>query len=308
MVPGFLAVFGADTIALWLASGDPLYRFNVTLGGVSAVNAELVSNNRAAAGFDTTGVMAAPRWLKPITMLFANQQIGPIAWLGVPAMIVVAVGGRHLAAWKLPRLLALFALLWFVCTTYMLYRSLYLIPRYQVVTMAIMAICIGLVFTRAATPMRRAAVGAAVAGLMAAGVLLTGVSDRDFMFSEREVVRIARELDEPVWTDPASRLGAEWLLTLNGDGQKVVAGHPPPGGLFILNSRPRRPLPADWTLTSVPDGWTVIARRSEPARPFVGPLRSIGVWRFLPEPVIRKLDPEPRTTMLVRRPDMTPVN
>ncbi|MDX2222414.1 MAG: glycosyltransferase family 39 protein [Rhodospirillaceae bacterium] len=307
MVPGFIAVFGADTVVLWAASGDPLYRFTVTLGGVEAVNSDLLANNRAAEGFDDTGVLSAPRWLKPIVMLLANQQIGPLTWIGIPSMVAVITSGRDRPHWRLPRLLALFAATWFVCTTYVLYNSLYLIPRYQIVSIAIMAMCVGLVLAEVRPFARRVAAGIALLGVAGAGILLTGASDRTFMYSEREVVRIAQSTSETVWTDPASRIGAEWLLKQNDDGSRVVAGIPPPGGLFIYNSRPRRPLPGDWPLRIAPPDWTIVAETREPVRPFVPLLKATGLWRFLPDVVIRKLDPEPRMTRLLRRPADRPM-
>jgi hypothetical protein len=122
------------------------------------------------------------------------------------------------------------------------------------------------------------------------------------MFSERRLADIVRNEPGQFWTDPATYTGALWLLSLDGNEGRVHASPPPPGGYYVFNTKPRRPLPQDWPIKTTPAGWTVLDSYTEPQRLGVRGLQAIGVWRLLPGIVVRKLAPEPRKTLLLRSP------
>ena len=303
MALGGLLIVGADTLALWLASGDPLYRLHVSFHQVVDANnmAGLIETNDTTSGLDRAGVLGAPRWIKPLLMMFVNQQIGPICWLGVPAAIAISLAPRR-SELELPKLMALLALVWFVCTAYLLYRSLYLIPRYQIVTVSALAICLAVWVANARTFLTRSFYTLSLLAIIVGGVLLTGMSDRNFLFSERQLVTIAHENPGKIWTDPATLRGAQWLLNAAGDDMHVAAGEPVAGGLYVFNKKPRRDFPENWPLKTVPANWIVVKTYTEPQRPLVTALESAGVFEKLPEILKRKLAPEPRTTLLLRVP------
>jgi hypothetical protein len=304
MAAGFLLIFVPDTLIHWIASGDPLYRVHVSFQvGVKDTNSGLVANNSLTHGFDSEGVMAAPRWIKPILMLFFNQQIGPVMWLGVPCAVGIIRAARVHPELALPRLLALFGLLWFVFTAYVMYLYLYLTPRYEIVTVAASVICIG-AYMAYLRPTGRLAFALASLGVVLAGVFFIAVSDRNPLFAERQLASIVQGLpkDVHVWTDPATKDATGWLLARSGDERRLIGGLPPPDGLYVFSSRGRRPLPPEWSITKPPPDWTVLAKYEEADRPLVVALRKLAIWEKIPSMIANKLAPEPRTVVLLRRP------
>ncbi len=301
---GLALTYGAETLVLWAASGDPLYRLHLTVGIVGSISGEIAGNDAVTSGFDSQGLIASPRWLKPILMMLANQQIGPILWFAIPAAISVTRSARRRPELELARLLALLSLLWFVWTTYVLFRSLVLVPRYETVSVVALAVCLAIWLSLEMTRAHLYLAAAAVLSIIGAGVFFTGISDRQVMFPEQQLVSIARETPGRIWTDPVTYDRAQWLLSLNGDDSRVMGSAPPPGGLYVFNSKVHKDLPPDWNIQKQPSDWTVIARYREPPRPFVGALHRLaewlGVWQKLPEAVIQKLEPEPRTTVVLR--------
>lgn len=299
---GFVMITVPDWLGLLIASGDPIYRLHVLFPAVTEGDSALVEGrNFVSNGLDRHGLLAAPRWLQALLMMFANQKIGPLLWLAVPAAVMVTRNAKSDAELALPRLLALLALTWFVGLSYVL-QNLFLVPRYQIVSVAALAVCLAVWLVRAVVPHHRNIAVAAIAAVLFAGVGLISLSDRQLMFSERYLASTLRNHPGEFWTDPSTYRGAQWLLTNDGTISRVRVGSPPPGANYVLSEMPRRPFPADWELKTAPADWHVVELHEEAVRPPVLILQAIGLWNLVPEMVARKIAPTRRRSYILRVP------
>lgn len=298
---GSLVVVGGETVILWVASGDPLYRLHLTMSAVMGDNPDLPGRMVAPDGLNGEGLFPVPRWIGALLMLFANQAIGPVTWLAIPAACLVLYVGRAQPRLELTRLLTVFAAIWFVMLSWVL-QSLFLQPRYQILCLAILTVPLAIVLAWSlGTRWRWAGLGG-LAGIVLAGMLLTALSDRRLMQSERQVVVLAQAREGEFRTDPVTEFSARWLLRRAGAEGRVAALPPEPGSLYIYNNRPRRPLPPEWPVHAVPPNWVELQRLSEPRRPLVRLVDALGLLKWLPPLVVRKIDPAPRTTTLYQVP------
>lgn len=291
VVLGGVLVAGTDLVLLWAASGDPLYRIHTTLRGIAADNPGLPDR-----------VPLLPRWAGTLVMVFASNAIGPLPWLAIPAAIAVARRPDRDRRTGLARLLLLFAAIWFAILTVVL-RSLFLEPRYQTVAVATLAISLGIVLDRSMRAAHWRNPVLAMAFLTMSGMVLNALTDRNLIFSERKLVEIVRASPGRYRTDPATLLGARWLLAVDGLENHVEARPPEPGDTFVFSTRPRRPLPPDWPVRSPGSGWIELARFEEPPRSGIAVLNHLGLLPWLPEVAARKLMPPPRTTIVYRVPN-----
>jgi len=293
MGAGFLVVVGLDTAFLWAASGDPFWRFTVSSRGVAGDNPALAHFQVNAGGLDRHGVIVAPRPIQALLAVFANQSMGLLPWVAVPAAIALArspvLGRRRSAANHFAGL----ALVWFLLLSYA-FTFMWIVPRYQ--TVALVALCVPLSIWLAG----RIDSGAwrlpallllAIAG---SGAALAMVADRELLFGERGLVAFARTAPAgPIRTDPATLCGADWLLQVEGLRHRVTAGPCVPGGLCYANPRPRRPLPADWTRQPAPPGATILLEVPRRTGVIAQILARTGLLSMMPGAVRVKLDPAP---------------
>ena len=301
---GWSAIFGLDWLFLFWGSGDPLWRLHVSLRGVAHDNPAMAGQFEADPGFDRFGSLAAPRWLQPILILFANQNLGPFFWLAVPAALV---------AWRLERgeqrrLVALFgalALIWFVLTGYV-FLGLWVLPRYEITVAAALAVPLGMALARLVRRGRGHRVALALTVLAVSNLALVGAADKQPLFGERALVTLAQRSDAPLLTDPSTYKGASWLLGVNGLGDRVAAGLPQPGGLYVFPSSSRKGLPGDWPWRQPSPDWQEIATVREAPRWPALAVRSLGLDRVLPAALARKLNPVLRWATLYRVPPGPP--
>ena len=299
IVPGFLLVTGIDTISLWIASGDPLYRLHTTLRGIAADNPDLPGRMAVHDGLTPGGQFGVSRLVGAPLMMLVNQAIGPILWVAIPASVLVGARLVDLRGARLPGLLALLALIWFVLLSWV-FRSLFLIPRYQTVAVVAMSVPLGICLAGAMATSWRWPALAALGCVMAGNFVLSGLSDRNILFSERQLARIVRDQPGIVHTDPATFNGAHWLLADDGTDGRVTTTPPAAGDLYVFNTHSRRPLGTDWPIQNPLPEWEAVARYIEPPRPLVTTLDRVGLLPLLPLVVQRKLTPPPRETTLYR--------
>lgn len=289
---GFLAVVGLDAALLWLASGDPLWRFTVSGRGVAGDNPALAHFQVNAGGLDRHGVIVAPRPLQALLAVFANQQMGLLPWVAVPAAIALArppvLGRRRSAAVHFAAL----ALVWFGLLSYA-FTFMWIVPRYQ--TVAMVALCVPLAIWLAG----RIEAGAwrlpalLVLAILGSGAALALVADRELLFGERGLVAFARATQGPIRTDPATLRGADWLLRVEGLRGRVSPGPCEPGQLCYANPRPRRPPPAGWVPPQVPPGAPVLLEVPRGRSTVAAILARSGLLALMPAAVRAKLDPPP---------------
>jgi len=130
---GFLAVLAIDTVYLASVTGDPLYRFHISIGAVTSDN-PLDPKSAAALpvqdGLDFAGLIAAPRLIQPILMLFTAHTFGPIFFLVIPAGLWLWKNrGLRETQFEIARLWGFLGLIWFLTLSYVLI-VLYVDPRY----------------------------------------------------------------------------------------------------------------------------------------------------------------------------------
>ena len=289
---GFVLSAGLDFGALWAASGNPLYRFHVSLMGVEGDAPVMQGQFRTAPGLDRFGALAVPRGLKPLVVAFLNQQFGLLFWFAIPAAILAARRGPSAA-----RLLGGAALVWFAVLFYGMADYLNVIARY--IDVAAVAIVVPLAIWLAAHWETRWA-KASLAAVLIVNVLFIAGSDTRPLFGEKALVGFVRESSEPIVTDPGTFQGAGLLLEWEGLFARVAQHPPSVGELYVFDSRPRRGIPAGWPVQRPGAGWQELARREKPARPLAYLARALGVRRYLPSGIADKLDPPPSFAALYR--------
>ena len=298
---GFAAIVGLDAIYLWLLSGDPLWRIHVTQRGLSG-DSPYTPGLKAPAGMDDPfGIYSLPRPLQALVMLFASPAIGLLAWFGIPASAYLAWSPPPGKVGRAARLFVLLAVCWFAVLSFAL-LSLWLIPRYQIVTFCALAVPSAILLADWLNRGHGLRTAAVVLPMLAVGVALATASDHGLMFGERALADFVRHENEPVRTDPATLRGAKWLLENAGAGGRVSAALPAPGGLYFVNHMPRRRLAADWPVRDIPPGSTVVASYVQQPSVIARAAGYLGLDRVLPPLLWKKIQPAPRRAEVVRMP------
>lgn len=301
---GFALVVGIDFLFLFLATGDPLYRMHVTVRGVAGDNPSMVGLYATDGMFDRHGVVIAPRWIQAPLMMLANQAIGPVLWFAIPATIALCLGRLDTPARRAARLLGFVALAWFAILSYAL-QSLWLVPRYQTVSIVALVICFGLQLADLIAAGRRRLAGSMIGAVLIVNLALQVLGHRDPMFGERALVKATSVLPGTIWTDPGTLKASEWLLDIHGALPRVRAGLPPANAMFAFNSHPRRPPGVDWPLRMPKPDWVPILEIVEPPRPGAKLIKLLGLRSFIPNQIANKLAPPSLSLMVYSTPDST---
>jgi 4-amino-4-deoxy-L-arabinose transferase-like glycosyltransferase len=301
---GFLTILAIDWAYLASLTGDPLYRFHVSMGAVAGDNPldhAAAAKNPVLHGLNSIGLIDAPRLLQPIVMLFTAHQFGPLFFLAVPGGIWLWKNRSNCEPqFEMARLWGLAGLTWFIVLSYVLI-VLYVEPRYYTVTVYSGVLVVAM-WVRTLS-LRRVAIGL-IALLSVGDLLMIYLDNKSLIFGEKTLVAVARTSDEPVYTDPATLNGAKFLLEHTAVGHKVIAGLAPAGGLFFYNSSPARvELYRDSIGKFEPRAtWTLVHTFNEEPKLSARILRASGLEAILPRGVIQKLDPPPHHCSLYRAP------
>ena len=301
---GFLAVLAIDTVYLASVTGDPLYRFHISIGAVTSDN-PLDPKSAAALpvrdGLDFAGLIAAPRLIQPILMLFTAHTFGPIFFLVIPAGLWLWKNrGLRETQFEIARLWGFLGLIWFLTLSYVLI-VLYVDPRYFSVTVY----CALLIVALWLRTLRLQRISFGLIALLSLGdLLMIYLDNKSLMFGEKTLVAVARASDEPIYTDPATFNGSKFLLKHIATGHSVVADLAPPGGLFFYNSSPARlEFYGDSVGKFQPRAiWTLLRSFNEEPKLSARILRASGLEAFLPTGVAQKLDPPLHHCSLYRLP------
>lgn len=301
---GFLAVLAIDTVYLASVTGDPLYRFHISIGAVTSDN-PLDPKSAAALpvqdGLDFAGLIAAPRLIQPILMLFTAHTFGPIFFLVIPAGLWLWKNrGLRETQFEIARLWGFLGLIWFLTLSYVLI-VLYVDPRYFSVTVYCALLIVALWLR---TPSLKRISFGLISLLSVGDLLMIYLDNKNLIFGEKTLVAVARASDEPVYTDPATLNGAKFLLKHTAAGHEVLAGLARPGGLFFYNSSPTR---LEFYRDSVgrfePRAtWTLLRSFDEEPKLSARILRASGLEFVLPAGVAQKLDPPLHHCSLYRLP------
>ena len=297
---GFLLLLAIDTVYLGSMTGDPYYRFHISMRGVSGDN-PLQSEFLVRYGLDRIGLIAAPRAIQPVLMLFTAHQLFPLFYFVVPAGLWLWKNrSRRERQFAIARLLGLLSLTWFVALSYLLIM-LWLEPRYFTVVVYSSVLVVGLWLQ---TPSLRRISFGLIALLSAGDLLMIYLDNKNLMFGEKTLVAVAHASDEAIYTDPATLSGAKFLLEHIAMGHNVIAGLAPAAGLFFYNSSPARlEFYGDSVGRFEPRAtWTLLRSFNEKPKLSARILHASGLEVVLPEGVVQKLDPPLHHCSLYRLP------
>lgn len=282
---GFLAVWALELVYLGLMTGDPLYRFNISLHHDATIDRSV----------DLAGNVIAHPLIDPLLVLLINQEFMALFMLAIPLGGWLCFGPvveprlKHLA-----RLLAAFALAWFVCVG-AAQTLLPLNPRYFMITSSMACILVGLGIVQLWLSGRRWAAAGAALVLVGGNLVGIYVENRDPVFGEKALASyVAAHPDATVSTDPMTRYRVELPLRWIAASNRVPDAPPAAGSLFYYN--PARTDAASFKIAerALPayrpqPGWTLV-REFEPEPSYLcAALEAAGFAGHLPPAIWRKL-------------------
>jgi len=302
---GFLAVLAIDTVYLASMTGDPLYRFHISMGAVTNDNPfhpAIAPAAPAQNGLDPSGLIVAPRLIQPVLMLFTAHQFGPLFFFAVPAGFWLWKNrGKQEPQFEIARLSGLLGLIWFLTLSYVL-LVLFVDPRYFTVTIYAAVLVVALWLQTLS--LHRVSFGLIVLFLSVGDLLMIYLDNKGLIFGEKTLVALARASDEPIYTDPATLGGATFLLKYTAPEHKVISGFAPAGGLFFYNPSPTR---LEFHRDSIGkfeprSTWTLLRSITEEPKRSALILRASGLEAVLPVGIVQKLDPPLHRGYLYRVP------
>jgi len=244
--------------------------------------------------------------LAPLRMVLASHNLGLTFWLLPPLCWYAGrdrIAGEAVA--RLVRLLTLFVAVW-IAVFSVFASKLVLDPRYLTpaltAALAVIALAVQVLWQH----QHRALGGVIALAILATQGLGLYVENKDFMYAEHWLVRLAKESPETIYTDPQTRERALFLLQLAGVDKRTSSKLPPPGGLYLyvpVNAasgtyagtrwQPKDYEPLDWPVVDTNDpGQTALGRA----------LQAAGVSSRLPPVIWTKISYPNPAVHLLRRP------
>ena len=225
---GFIAVWSVELAYLWAMTGDPLYRFHISLHHDATIDRSV----------DLAGNVILNPLIDPLLVLLLNQEFMLLFWIAPPVIAWLVLGrGAMPPVRRFAQVIAMFALVWFVCIG-AAQHLLPLNPRYFMICAAMASLLGGtalvLLIARGGRTGGMAALGfAALIGSNLAGI---AVENKQITFGERQLARIVADHPKAiVATDPMTRYRADMLLRWEHAGSRVIDVPPAPGSLFFHN-------------------------------------------------------------------------
>lgn len=289
---GFLAVWALELAYLGVMTGDPFYRFNISLNHDSSIDRTI----------DLAGNVIVHPLLDPFLLLMINQEFMLLMFAAIPLSLWLCFAGavpdrvRHFA-----RLLALFGLCWFLCVG-AAQTLLPLNPRYFMITSTAACLLTGLALGQLidhGRPLWRRGALAITLLLVATNFLGIEVENRHPDFGEEKLIAALQDHPQAVIaTDAETRFRADISLRWAGAQHRVVDTLPSIGSLYYFNPA-RLGDRADGANAPQP-GWQRIATfESEPTR-IARVIETLGMAQFVPPAIWRKLRYPQQPTYLYR--------
>ncbi len=222
---GFLGVWAVEICYLWIMTGDPLYRINISLHHDATIDRSI----------DVAGNLIVHPFIDPLLVLLFNQEfmllfpgvlmIGP--WLCFRAPIDQKMR-------RALRLLCLLGLTIFVCTG-AVQSLLPLNPRYFLAPTAVAAIVTGLGLFVLSKHRRWLALLILVV-LLGTNILGAYLENGDSQLGARIVAKVAAQSPQAhIVTDPMTRYRADMLLKWENAQDRVSDKPPVNGDLYVYN-------------------------------------------------------------------------
>jgi 4-amino-4-deoxy-L-arabinose transferase-like glycosyltransferase len=283
---GFLAVWLIEVAYLWIMTGDPLYRINISLHHDSSIDRSI----------DLAGNVVVHPLIDPLLVLLANQEFMALFFFAVPLGVWLCFGRSIPERLKtFARIIALLGLVWFVAAG-AAQKLLPLNPRYFMITCASACILTGIGLALLWERGRRKML-VMLTALFLLGTNLLGiyVENKDSLFGERQLALLAAEQPKAIiHTDPMTRYRADMLLRWEKAQPRVMAEAPKPGDLYLHN--PKWADDANFMMTAeqIPafkaqPGWERLGSW-EPQPPLITKaIEATGLSRLIPGGVWHKL-------------------
>jgi 4-amino-4-deoxy-L-arabinose transferase-like glycosyltransferase len=283
---GFLAVWGLEVIYLWIMTGDPLYRITISLNHDSTIDRTI----------DLAGNVVIHPLIDPLLVLLANQEFMALFFLAIP------LGGWLCFGRSIPerlktfaRIVALLGLVWFLAAG-AAQKLLPLNPRYFMITCAAACILTGIALALLWERNKaRLLVLLAAAFLVSTNLLGIYVENKDSMFGERQLAKLAMmSRGKPIYTDPMTRYRADMLLKWERRQDYVYGRQPQPGADYFYNPKWADSANAKMTAAQAatfrpPAGWEKLGSW-EPEPPLITKaLEATGLSSLIPTGIWRKL-------------------
>ena len=324
MAASFLAVVGIEWLYFAVMTGDPFYRLvtdlrthlrvDLAAGGADAVAGALektmtgVEQVKGYGGLSRTGNLQVNRFIDPILAVLVNHQFMFVYYLAVPAAIGAAFLGerRDERQWRFVRLFGLAGLIWFIFLYLQIGMSLQ--PRYYTFPTVIL-IMVFAVWLRGALARNPGRATFALGFVLITNFLGVYVDNHDPIFAIRALRDFAQHSPGPVYTDPDTASRGEFLYRIAHVNDRIIAGPPRKGALYFYNPKylsveiaqantsTRAKLDA---YLPQPD-WKVVWRRDSGQKWSGLIINVLGLKRFFPESIFRRLD-KPNADAVVYRP------
>ena len=226
---GFVAVWMAEVIYLWIMTGDPLYRITIALNHDSSIDRSI----------DLAGNVVLHPLIDPLLVLLANQEFMALFFVAIPLGGWLCFSrGIEPKLQRFARIVAALGLVWFV-TAGAAQKLLPLNPRYFMITCASACILTGIALAVLwQRGNRRMAVLLVAAFLLGTNLLGTYVENKDSLFGERQLAALtAAQPQTRFHTDPMTRYRADMLLRWGKAQSRVWAEPPTTGALYFHNPK-----------------------------------------------------------------------
>ena len=284
---GFVSIWAIELAYLWAMTGDPLYRFHISLNHDATIDRSL----------DLAGNVIVNPLIDPLLVILLNQEFMLLFWIAPPLIAWLALGRSVAPPVRLfARVIALFALVWFICVG-AAQHLLPLNPRYFMICAAMASLLGGAALVLLIARGGRTAGLAAIGFMALIGGNLAGIAveNKQNTFGERQLARIvAVDPRATILTDPMTRYRADMLLRWEHAEPRVSDAPPAPGALLFYNpahaAAANFKLPPERVALYQPrPEWTVVARYRPPPTWLARAIESSGLSARIPQGVWHKL-------------------
>lgn len=318
LAAGFLPVWLAEVVYIYLSTGDPFYRYIVDLvqyhppvdfsllaphfdnpDEIQFARDKLAGlHDLASGGGDShpPGPVDFGRFLNPLLYLFTNHEYGLLWLIGLPALFwgLIAKANSQSASWIRP--LSILAVLWFVTISYVL--GMRPIPRYYLVPLTA-TVLISAVFLLQITGKFRIMAILVLCGLLFVNVLATDLRTPRALH-ERTFLSEFADRRQPVHTRPDAVPLIKELAVLQGIEEPLLETTPPSVNdrfLYIERRYGRNTRVEEQYLPN--SNWEVIYEFPQRERLLGKILKSLPIQGLLPEWLINQLRfPEPPAKLM----------
>ena len=268
-------LLAGEALFQWLATGHALNRWDVAFHHDSHID-------RTA---NQEGNFLVHPLIDPLLVLLVNDDFALVFWLAIAA---VALRVDRMLAWPAQRRMTILVAL--ALATFLLVGALYtklvLNPRYFMLPAIAAAIAVAVWLDRAGLRVRTVVLTVAVA----ANMLMLSVENTHPRWAAQALILAARAFPTaPIATDASTYHRA--IMPIAWDHlTNVVSSEPVPGTLYLS---------AD---DHVPAGAVVVARYPSPRTPLGAMLDDVGLVRFVPSSIRRRLLSPAPAAVLMRLP------